>query len=138
MQYKIPIQIENEDPIIFNLSLRQLSIIIVWWWIWYSLFNSLVQQVWTEIAIIPSLFIFLFAILIAVFKYSEMTFTQFVLAFIRQKINYETRVWSKWVDSYSLIDIWYTSSSDNKIEKKIDFDNKIDKIKNIDNKINNI
>ena len=29
MQYKIPIQIENEDTIIFDLSLRQLGIIIV-------------------------------------------------------------------------------------------------------------
>jgi hypothetical protein len=29
MQYKIPIQIENEDTIIFDLSLRQMGIIIV-------------------------------------------------------------------------------------------------------------
>jgi hypothetical protein len=30
MQYKIPVQIENEDPIMLWLSLRQLMIIMVW------------------------------------------------------------------------------------------------------------
>ncbi len=30
MQYKIPIQIENEDTIVAGLSLRQLIIIMVW------------------------------------------------------------------------------------------------------------
>ena len=29
MQYKIPVQIENEDPIFLGLSLRQLTIIMI-------------------------------------------------------------------------------------------------------------
>ena len=28
MQYKIPVQVENEDPIFLNLSVRQLGIIM--------------------------------------------------------------------------------------------------------------
>jgi hypothetical protein len=30
MQYKIPIQIENEDTIVAGLSLRQLTIMMIW------------------------------------------------------------------------------------------------------------
>ncbi len=30
MQYKIPVQIENEDPIIGNISLRQIIIMMGW------------------------------------------------------------------------------------------------------------
>lgn len=30
MQYKIPLQIENEDVIVAGLSLRQLVILMVW------------------------------------------------------------------------------------------------------------
>lgn len=29
MQYKIPVQVENEDPIFLGLSLRQLMIIMI-------------------------------------------------------------------------------------------------------------
>ena len=54
MQYKIPVQIENEDPIFLWLSLRQLGIIMIGWWISYSIFGSLVNSVGFEIAIIPS------------------------------------------------------------------------------------
>lgn len=30
MQYKIPLQIENEDVIVAGLSLRQLAIMMIW------------------------------------------------------------------------------------------------------------
>lgn len=29
MQYKIPVQVENEDPILLGLSLRQLTIVMI-------------------------------------------------------------------------------------------------------------
>jgi len=29
MQYKIPVQIENEDPILLGLSLKQLAVLMV-------------------------------------------------------------------------------------------------------------
>jgi len=138
MQYKIPIQIENEDHIILGLSLRQLAIIMIGWGLWYSLFTSLAPGLWVEIALIPSWFIFWLSVLIAVFKYSEMTFMQFVLSLIRQKVNMEERKWIKWTDSYQAIDIWYITNSENKKEDNIDFSNKIDKIKKLEEKLNKI
>ena len=138
MQYKIPVQIENEDPIVFGLSLRQLIIIMVWWGLWYSLFTSLAENVWPQIALIPWVFIFLFSVFIAVFKYAEMTFVPFILAFIRYKINFAERRWIKWIDSFQPIDIWYLTSNGSKKEETIDFSNKINKIKELDEKLNKI
>lgn len=138
MQYKIPVQIENEDPIVLWLSLRQLAIIVAGWWISYSLFISIAQNAWPEIAAIPSIAIFLVAVLIAIFKYSEMTFIPFILAFVRFKTNLEERKWSKWVDSFQPLDIWFLSNIENKTDKKIDFTSKIDKIKELEDKINKI
>ncbi len=138
MQYKIPVQIENEDPIVLWLSLRQLAIIVVAWWIAYSLFVSMAQNTWPEIAAVPSIAIFLIWITIAIFKYSEMTFIPFVLAFVRFKTNLGERKWVKWVDSFQPIDIWYIVNIEEKIEEKIDFTSKIDKIKEIEERLNKI
>ena len=138
MQYKIPVQIENEDPIVLWLSIRQLAIIIIGWWIWYLLFTSLWPSVWVEIALIPSISILVIAIMIATLKISEMTFVPFVLSFIRFKTNMENRKWIKWIDSYQAIDIWFVSSIQNKKEENIDFTDKIDKIKELDEKLNKI
>lgn len=138
MQYKIPVQIENEDPIVLWLSLRQLWIIMVWWWIAYSLFTSLAPSIWVEVAAIPSLFIFWIAVMIAIFKYSEMTFVPFILSFIRYKSNIEERKWIKWIDSFQPIDIWFITGNESKKETKIDFTDKIDKINELQDKINKI
>lgn len=138
MQYKIPVQIENEDPIVLWLSLRQLAIIMIWWWIAYSLFTSLAKSLPIEIAALPSLFIAIIAIMIAVFRYSEMTFIPFVLSFIRFKTNIEERKWIKWVDSFQPIDIGYITNIESKKEETINFDSKIDKIKELENKLNKI
>lgn len=40
MQYKIPIQIENEDVIVANLSLRQLMILMAWGGLGYVIFKK--------------------------------------------------------------------------------------------------
>jgi len=138
MQYKIPVQIENEDPIVAWLSLRQLAIMMIWWTIAYNLFTSLAKSTSTEFAIIPSFIILSITLLIALFKYSEMTFIPFVLSFIRFKSNTEERKWIKWVDSFQPIDIWYLTSSQSKKEEKIDFTSKIDKINELENKLNKI
>lgn len=138
MQYKIPVQIENEDPILLGLSLRQLSIIMVWFWIAYSIFWWLTDAVWSEIAAIPSIIIALIAVTIAIFKYSEMTFIPFVLSFIRYKVNLDTRKWNKWVDSFSALDIWFINSAEDKLDKKIDMWSKLDKIKDLEDKLNKI
>ena len=57
MQYKIPVQIENDDPIFLWLSLKQLVILIVGWAIGYSIFKWLAPGVWSEIAAIPAIVI---------------------------------------------------------------------------------
>ena len=79
VQYKIPVQIENEDPIFLWLSLKQLVIIIIW----------------------------IFTLIVALFKHSEMTFVPFLLNLIRQIINSEPKKWVKWVDSFQPIDIFF-------------------------------
>ncbi len=137
MQYKIPVQIENEDPIILNLSLRQLVIIMAWVWIAYMVFSSLSKNMEQELAAIPAIIIWVIWFTIAVFKHSEMTFVPFVLAFIRYKINISNRKWIKWTDSFSPIDIGYIVQ-DKKIDKKIDFWDKFDKIKRIDKELEKI
>jgi len=138
MQYKIPVQIENEDPIVLWLSLRQLAIIIVWWTLAYNIFTSLSPNLWAEIAFIPAAIVGWIALMIALFRFSEMTFIPYILSFIRFKSNIEERKWIKWVDSYQPIDIWYLTSSQSKKEEKIDFTNKIDKINELEDKLNKI
>lgn len=137
MQYKIPVQIENEDPILLWLSLRQLTIVMIWFWIWYSTFKSLLT-LGTEVAAIPAIVIATTWVIIAIFKYSEMTFTNFVLSFIRYKVNLDTRKWVKSVDSYSLMDIWFVTNIEDKVDNKVDFKDKMDKIKDIEDKLNKI
>ena len=138
MQYKIPVQIENEDPIFLGLSLRQLTILMVWSWIGYSILKSLAPTLWVEIAAIPSVFIAGLSFAIAKFKIAEMSFIRFVLSFVRQKVNVETRKWIKWVDSFSPLDIGYLSSTQEKKEEKIDFKSKIDKINELEDKLNKL
>lgn len=138
MQYKIPVQIENEDPIIAWLSLRQLLILLVGFWIAYSIFTSLAPAIWNQIAAAPAILIAILAAIIALFKNHEMTFIPFLLSLLRLNINEKKRKWSKGVDSFQRIDIWYITSYQEKKEEKIDFKNKIDKINELDDKINKI
>jgi hypothetical protein len=67
-----------------------------------------------------------------------MTFVPFVLAFIRYKINFDTRKWIKWIDSFSPLDIWYIINEDKKVENKVDFEDKLNKIKEMDEKLEKI
>lgn len=138
MQYKIPVQIENEDPIMLWLSLRQLLIIMIWFWIAYGIFKKLETSLWAQIALVPAIIIVIITLIVALFKNSEMTFVPFVLSFIRYKLNLNQRIWKSWVDSYEPMDIWYVPEND--IEKKdnIDLKTKIDKLKEMDEKIKKI
>lgn len=107
MQYKIPVQIENEDTIFLWLSLRQLLIIVIYFWIWYVIYSSLLPRVWDTAALVPWIAIWLIWIFIALFKASEMTFVPFMLSLLRFNINAKTRYFWKWVDSYSPFEVWY-------------------------------
>jgi len=129
MQYKIPVQVENEDKIFLNLSIRQLVIIMIGFSIAYSIFKSLEKNVWWAIALFPTLVIWFITAVIALFKHSEMTFTPFLLNLIRLQLNAGMRVWSKWVESYNKVELWYIPSidteqiqSNNKVIKQVNQD----------------
>lgn len=114
MQYKIPVQIENEDTIFLGLSIRQLGIITVGGGIAYSIFKKLEPAVGSEAALIPTFIISALAVFIALFKSYEMTFLPYMLNFIRLQLNVGTRVWSKGTDSYSsFADIGFVTSYSN-------------------------
>lgn len=138
MQYKIPVQIENEDPIIIGLSLRQLMIVMIGGWIWYSMFTALAKSISPEIAAIPGILVFLLAFAIAKFKIAEMSFMQFVLSFIRLKSNLDKRNWQKWVDSFPAIDIGFISINDKKKVNTIDMSKKNDSRKNMNDQIDKL
>lgn len=138
MQYKIPVQIENEDPIILWLSLKQLMIIMVWWAIGYWVFNSLEPNTGWEIALIPTVIIVWITLFIALFKQYEMTFLPFMLAILRFNINFKERSFVKAVDSFSPLDIWIIVNNQKKDNEKIDFQDKFEKIKSLEDNLSKI
>lgn len=105
MQYKIPVQIENEDTIFLGLSLRQLGIIMIGGGIAYSLFKSLEVGIGPQAASVPSILIIIITLFIALFKNSEMTFLPFLLNMVRLNLNGGSRVWQKGTESFSSLEI---------------------------------
>ena len=138
MQYKIPVQIENEDPIVIGLSLRQLMIIMGFGWVWYLFFISLAEIAPVEVAVIPAIILLLLWVLIAKFKQYGMSFVGYVLSFLRLKSNVPERRWMQWVDSFQPIDIWFQSESKDEKTQKVNFDSKRDKMKNIEDHLHKI
>lgn len=117
MQYKIPIQIENEDTIIFDLSLRQMGIIIVWVILAFGLFNKFQGTIPNTPLFIVCVVIVGIFFVVAKFRTHEMTFLPFMLNLARFKINGngnngQGRVWIRGVDSYSPLEVWYVQSDD--------------------------
>jgi pyruvate/2-oxoacid:ferredoxin oxidoreductase alpha subunit len=137
MQYKIPVQIENEDPILLWLSIRQLIILLIGWFITYSTFKSVAISVWTWIALIPAVVLWTITLAIALFKYSEMTFLPFIISLLRFLINTRERVWKNTVDSFQPIDIWYIVINEKKVEE-IKVKDKNEKLKKIEDKMDKI
>lgn len=138
MQYKIPVQVENEDPIVFWLSLKQLIIIMGGWAIAYSIFKSLEPKVWWEMALIPTLIVLWITLFIALFKQYEMTFLPFVLAILRFNINYKERSWIKWVDAFSPLDIGIITIHSTTDNTKIEFKSKMERIQTLEDNLKKI
>lgn len=138
MQYKIPVQIENEDPIFLGLSLRQLTILMVGFGIAYMLFKNLAPQAGTEIALFPSGAIAAVTILVAIFKYNEMTFVPFILSLIRFNIFPRERYWQNTIDSIQPIDIGFLYNIEEKKQETIDMEKKIDTMESIQEKLKKI
>jgi len=132
MQYKIPIQIENEDTIIFDLSLRQMGIIIIWVILAFGLFNKFQGTVPNTPLFIVSFVIIGIFFIVAKFRTHEMTFLPFVLNFARYKINGngsngQWRVWIRGVDSYSPLEIGYVQP-DNAVKNWVKHEKDISKL----------
>jgi len=138
MQYKIPVQIEMADRIIFWLSLKQLAILLIGWGIAYQVWTSLTQKFGLEISLIPTGIIVVFTLLVVFLNRAQMTFLPFVLSAVRYSINLKERVFVKWVDSFQPIDVGFVVDSTVKKEKDIDFDSKIDKITKLEDKLKKI
>ncbi len=107
MQYKIPIQIENEDTIVAGLSLRQLAIMMLWWGIAYGIFQKLSATAGETVGLFVAIPIVVIGITIALLKVSEMTFLPTILSIIRLSLNAKSRIWSHGTDSYSDLEIGY-------------------------------
>jgi glucan phosphoethanolaminetransferase (alkaline phosphatase superfamily) len=137
MQYKIPVQIENEDPILLWLSIRQLFIILFWWFVSYNIFQSVAKSVWAWIAIIPAVLVFAITLVIALFKYYEMTFLPFIVAWLRYLINTRERIWKNGIDSFQPIEIGYIVTSKKK-DTKIEVEDKKEKLKKVEESLNKI
>ena len=137
MQYKIPVQIENEDPILLWLSIRQLIIILFWGFIAYQTFQSIAQSAGFWLAIIPAVLIAALTFTVALFKYYEMTFLPFLVAGLRYLINTRERVWKNGTDSFQPIDIWYIRTSKKK-DETIEIEDKKEQLKKAEDSLNKI
>ena len=118
MQYKIPIQIENEDTIVAGLSLRQLGIIAAWGGVGYTIFNTLEPQLWSKVATVFAAIPVIIFIVIALVRISEMTFLPAVLNFCRLHLNAKLRGWEIGTDSFSDLEIGYVTPSSQMKEVK--------------------
>lgn len=139
MQYKIPIQVENEDPIILGLSIRQLAILIAAWWLAYWIFKLLVNTTGWQIALLPSWLIVVWTFILVKLNYYGMTFLPLVLAFLQYNINIKNRFWIWWVDSYSVFDTWIITLIWSKKEDTIiDLSTQEEKLKNLEDNLSKI
>lgn len=118
LQYKIPLQIENEDVVMFWLSLRQLAIMMAWWWLAYAIFRSVEAQFSPEVAFFIVSPILILGFGIAIFRISEMTFLPTVLNYLRLSLNSRLRMWSQGTDGFSDLDIGYSFANAKKADEK--------------------
>ena len=130
MQYKIPLQIENEDTIVAGLSIRQLVIMMMWWGIGYSVFRALETSLGPTGALFFAVPPIIIGIVVALINISEMTFLPATLNYFRLQLNAKQRLWSLWTDSFSDIELGYVtqptqktdSQSKSSIESQLDDD----------------
>ena len=107
MQYKIPIQIENEDTIVLGLSLRQLIIIMVWGGAAYGIFKYLEPRIGSVVGLVVAIPVVIIGVAIALVRISEMTFLPLMLNLVRLSLNAKSRPWVQGTDSYSELEIGY-------------------------------
>lgn len=125
MQYKIPVQIENEDRIILGLSLRQLMIILAFGAVAYGVFQKIAANAGVAadnstkmVGAIIAFLILGVGIVIAKFNNHEMTFLPYILNWLRLRVNGAQRVWGQGIDSTPTLQIGYVSAPPKEDGKK--------------------
>lgn len=138
MQYKIPLQIENEDIIVAGLSLRQLIIMMVWGGLGYTVFKNMEPKVGGMIAAIMAVPLVLIGISVALTKIYEMTFLPAVLNYIRLSLNAKSRTWSVGTDSFSDLEVGYVilPSVEKELKQNVSMESKM--TEEISEKINKL
>jgi PrgI family protein len=109
MQYKIPLQIENEDTIVAGLSIRQLVVMMIWGGVGYAIFRALEGSLGPKGALIFAIPPIIIGIIIALVKIAEMTFLPAILNYFRLELNDKQRMWSLGTDSFSDMEIGYVT-----------------------------
>lgn len=137
MQYKIPLQIENEDTIFLGLSLRQLVIIMAWGGVAYGVFKYVEPRAGGTVGLVFAGILIAMGIGIALVRVAEMTFYPMILNMTRLHLNAKMRPWSQGTDSYSELEIGHihipndtpvteaSKTFDQKIGDKDDFHEKL-------------
>ena len=118
MQYKIPLQIENEDTIVLGLSIRQLVVMMIWGGVGYAIFRALESSLgpkWALVFAIPPIII---GIIVALIRIAEMTFLPTILNYFRLQLNSKERIWSLGTDSFSDMEIGYVTLPNEKKDSK--------------------
>lgn len=127
MQYKIPLQIENEDTIVLGLSLRQLGIMMGFGGLAYALYSNLQASIGGA-ALVVAIPIAVIGIIIALTRVSEMTFLPLILNYFRMTLNGQARPWSQKTDGFTPMEIGAVSESHDvavqKHEEKASFDSR--------------
>lgn len=118
MQYKIPLQIENEDTIVAGFSMRQIIVMMIWWWVGYAIFRALETTLGPQISLIFAVPPVIIGIVVAMTNIAEMTFLPAVLNFSRLQLNARERVWSQGTDSYSDMEVGYVIMPSQRIDAK--------------------
>lgn len=109
MQYKIPLQIENEDTIVAGLSIRQLAIMGMWGGIGFTIFKTLETSLGPKGALVFAIPPIIIGIIIALIRIAEMTFLPAILNYLRLQLNSKERIWSMGTDSFSDMEIGYVT-----------------------------
>lgn len=94
MQFKIPQNVQREDVIFANVTIKQLIVLVIGGTSTYGLFTVLnASTIPFEVWIGPVAFIGLLTLAIAFLKFRDMTFTEAFLFYIEYKFKPQKRLW---------------------------------------------
>jgi hypothetical protein len=96
MQFQIPQNVQREDTIFLNVTLKQLLILLVGGGIAYSVYIIILRSGQTQlVAAIPGLLLGFVTVAVAFLKIRDMTFLAALLYFIEYSFKPKFRVWKQ-------------------------------------------